>query len=89
MIQECRYYVECDNDCSSKPTPFNTKKEISSSYIVYRYKSVNAMADRLFQEKRGFVQRELCFCCERCAEEYFDYYQEAVGHYERVNNSKA
>lgn len=52
---------------------------------MYRYKSVNAMADRLFQEKRGFVQRELCFCCEKCAEEYFDYYPEAVGHYKRVS----
>lgn len=89
MIQECKYYVECDNDCGAKPTPFNRKKDIlSSTYIVYRYKSINAMADKLFKEKRGFVQNELCFCCEQCATDYFGYYNDSVGHYTRINHKR-
>ena len=86
MIRKCRYYVECDNDCGAQPTPFDSKKDIlSSSYIVYRYKPINEMADRLYHEEIGFVQYELCFCCEHCAKEYFDYYKESVGHYRRIN----
>lgn len=81
MIRRIRYLVECDNDCGSKPVGVLSKSDIKNHFLVYRYRSINPLADEL----TGDVYKELQFCCKQCADEYFAYYGELKGKYILLN----
>lgn len=84
MIQKCKYLISCDNDCGSFPVAVKSKKDIKDcGFVVYRYKHVSPISDELFLSNNPDAFVELQFCCQECADEYFEYYKDYVGHYKK------
>lgn len=82
MIYKCKYYVECDNDCGEKLICLGKRdlKQHLNSWITYRLKNINPFADYINSQ----LPSELHFCCQSCAENYFDFWAERKDKYERL-----
>lgn len=57
-------------------------------FLLYKFVNVNPLADELFAKDRPYVAKHLMFCCEKCAEHYFNESPEERGHYKIVNKKK-
>lgn len=85
MIKKCNYAVDCDNDCGCKTLTVNRKSDIKRRWIVYKFERINPIADDKFILENGDIYDELHFCCQRCADEFFDYYKSYKEHYKKIN----
>lgn len=85
MIQRCKYLVRCDNDCGTYPIPLMKKAEIKDRGIItYRWHKVNPISDEMFLVENPDAVMDLHFCCQRCADEYFEYYKNSRPHYTKI-----
>lgn len=85
MIEKT-YIITCDW-CGDERHFFLTKRkdEVLNKYaavhILYEYKPINPLTDELFLKSHDFVCKHLTFCCEECAEKWFDENRDFIPHY--------
>lgn len=90
------YYMECDW-CGDARFGENMR-ELAKWQCVYRWTSVNPVADELYFKEKPIAFKYLEFCCKECADEYFKANPEDVpfykhwdvkggGRYESIYNS--
>lgn len=63
-------------------------KKYAKDHCLYEYKSVNPVADELFLKSHGFVFKHHEFCCEECAEKWFEENPDCRGHYKIIKPKK-
>lgn len=83
-----RYFLECD--WCGEYRFGDTLKYLSEYYCLYRFKSVNPLADELWLNGKWqkFAPKYLGFCCPECAEEYFKDTPEDKRFYKLVGKKK-
>lgn len=86
-----RYVFTCDW-CGKEELSSFKKKEAFESYSRYAYlfrlKPLNPFADMLWSRSKGYIHDYLSFCCEECAEKYFEENPEDRPHYILVKKKK-
>lgn len=83
MIRKCKFHVECDNGCGTYSLCSGKRdlKKLQKEWVTYQLVRMNPFADSF-----NFSQypHELHFCCQHCADEYFEYWAERRGKYEKI-----
>ena len=64
-------------------------RDLAKYYLVYKFKPINPIADEFWLKNKPneFASKYLSFCCEDCANKYFEDRPEDVGHYVLVKNN--
>lgn len=63
-------------------------REYAAGYILYEYIPINPVTDELFLKSHEFVYKHLMFCCEECAEKWFEENPGYRSHYRLVRPKK-
>ena len=86
-----RYIFTCDW-CGLEELEHFKKKEALDSYARYGYlfrlKPLNPFSDELWSRSKNHIHDYLSFCCEECAEKYFEENPEDIPHYILVKKKK-
>ena len=74
----------CGREEFSRGSKRDALNTYARCYRLYRFSSVNPLADYLHEHQKSRVDEHLMFCCEECAEKYFEESPEDRGFYKLV-----
>ena len=92
MIEKV-FIVTCDW-CGEQTIYSITKRkddvlnDYAKKFHLHKFVNVNPLADELFMNSKKYIPKYLMFCCENCAEQYFNESPEERGYYKIVNKNK-
>lgn len=63
-------------------------KKYADGLLLYEFIHTSQIADELFFRKHDIVYKNLMFCCEECAEKWFEENPDCRGHYKLVKSKQ-